>query len=118
MLCKNCGNEMNNGATFCNRCGMNYGTISQNLSSSNSVNPNAATVTAKKKLSTKTIVAIVCSIIAFSIASCLGVSLVIGFLVLSGDDSVIIENDNCQLGATYYLLPRNLSINITKLLML
>ena len=105
MLCKNCGNEMNNGATFCNRCGMNYGTISQNLSSSNSVNPNAATVTAKKKLSTKTIVAIVCSIIALSIASCLGVSLVIGFLVLSGDDSVIIENDNCQLGATYSFTP-------------
>ena len=33
MLCKNCGNEMNNGATFCNRCGVNHGNTKKQINS-------------------------------------------------------------------------------------
>ena len=100
MICKNCGKEVRENDMFCTECGtkieqadnIQTNKIDQNVVQSTTI--NSGSVAVKKKYPTKLVVIIV--IIAL-----------IGIVVLSiaSGDSVIIENEECQLGATYTFTP-------------
>jgi len=86
MLCKNCGNEMNNGATFCNRCGVNHGnTQTGNNRHGNSPAINVASSACLKK-NTRTELMPIIIIVAIIVGSFVFGGLKVMFSLLVDDD--------------------------------
>lgn len=110
MICKNCGKEMKDSAAFCPECGAKA--ESNASAQANQIDVGAfqsamtnsgGTVAVKKKSKTKWLVIGIIVLVIIVIACAVGGSNE-NNKGTSGK-SVIIENDDCQLGATYDMTP-------------
>lgn len=103
MFCKNCGNELKKGAEFCHECGAKVElneTVQANPIEANVSQPSMANngvVTSIKKMSKEKLILI--------IAIPIWIIIIIACAMESIENSIIIENDDCQLGATYDMTP-------------
>lgn len=113
MFCKKCGKEIKNNTTFCSECGAKveqHEVVQINQINATDVQSamtsSSDTGVAVKKKSNKKILIIIGAIILF----------IIIIVATFGDDSessstggtsIILENDNCQLGATYDFTPES-----------
>lgn len=107
MFCKNCGKEMKDGSAFCSECGTknDQGATEVNAQIDTTAfqsamsNSSGTAVAVKKKSKGKfIIIGVFVLLIIIVIACAVGGS-------NAGGESAIIENNDCQLGATYVMTP-------------
>lgn len=105
MFCKNCGKEMKDGSAFCAECGTmtessNVKQVSSEMPVSNTNTSVISPEMPKKKYPVKLVIGAIIAVIIIIVVAC-----AVGGSNDGEENSLIIENDECQLGATYDITP-------------